>query len=104
MILRLSLKNRSLVLQSRLSRWLVLLAMTNAWSLHASRPKLPPGGVLFALADDLLADIFTEWIPMEDVCRLDSAVCCAKMSGSITTKESSGSIMMSIRTSPSRIP
>ena len=52
----------------------LLLAMTNA----CSRPKLPPGGVLFALADDLLADIFTEWIPMEDVCRLDSAVC-AKM-------------------------
>jgi hypothetical protein len=51
--------------------------MTNAWSLHASRPKLPPGA-LMALADDLLADVFTEWILMEDVCRLDSAVC-AKM-------------------------
>ena len=52
----------------------LLLAMTNA----CSRPKIPPGGVLFALADDLLADIFTEFLPMEDVCRLDSAVC-AKM-------------------------
>ena len=42
--------------------------------LDPSRPKLPPGALL-AIADDLLADIYTIWLLLEDVCRLDSAVC-----------------------------
>jgi len=42
--------------------------------LDPSRPKLPPGA-LFAIPDDLLADIYTIWLRLKDVCRLDSAVC-----------------------------
>jgi len=42
--------------------------------LDPSRPKLPPGSLL-AIADDLLADIYTIWLHLDDVCRLDSAVC-----------------------------
>ena len=42
--------------------------------LDPSRPKLPPG-VLFAIPDDLLADIYTSWLLLEDVARLDSALC-----------------------------
>ena len=42
--------------------------------LDPSRPKLPPGSLL-AIADDLLADIYTIWLHLEDVCRLDSAIC-----------------------------
>ena len=45
---------------------------TVSW-LDPSRPKLPPGALL-AIADDLLAD-YTIWLLLEDVCRLDSAVC-----------------------------
>ena len=36
--------------------------------------KLPPGALL-AIADDLLADIYTIWLLLPDICRLDSAVC-----------------------------
>ena len=42
--------------------------------LDPSRPKLPPGA-LFAIPDDLLADIYTIWLRLKDVCRLDTAVC-----------------------------
>ena len=42
--------------------------------LDPSRPKLPPGA-LFAIADDLLADIYTIWLLLKDMCRLDSALC-----------------------------
>ena len=31
--------------------------------------------VYLSIADDLLADIYTLWLLLEDVCRLDSAVC-----------------------------
>ena len=47
--------------------------MEASW-LDPSRPKLPPGA-LMAIADDLLADIYTIWLPLKDLCRLDSAVC-----------------------------
>ncbi len=50
----------------------VAMNMSN-W-LDPSRPKLPPGA-LFAIPDDLLADIYTIWLRLKDVCRLDSAVC-----------------------------
>ena len=36
--------------------------------------KLPPGALL-AIADDLLADVYTNWLRLDDLCRLDSAVC-----------------------------
>ena len=39
-----------------------------------TRPKLPPGALL-DIADDLLWDLFTEWLPIEAVCGLDSALC-----------------------------
>jgi hypothetical protein len=39
-----------------------------------TRPKLPPGALL-DIADDLLYDIFTEYVQIEDMCRLDSALC-----------------------------
>lgn len=39
-----------------------------------TRPKLPPGALL-DIADDLLWDLLTEWLPLEAVCRLDSALC-----------------------------
>ena len=39
-----------------------------------TRPKLPPGALL-GIADDLLWDLFTEWLPIEAVCGLDSALC-----------------------------
>ena len=38
------------------------------------RLKLRPGALL-AIADDLLADIYTIWLLLPDICRLDSAVC-----------------------------
>ena len=45
--------------------------------LDPSRPKLPPGA-LFAIPDDLLADIYTIWLRLDDVGRLDSALCSNK--------------------------
>ena len=42
--------------------------------LDPSRPKIPSGG-LFAIPDDILADIYTIWLRLDDVCRLDSALC-----------------------------
>jgi hypothetical protein len=39
-----------------------------------TRPKLPPGALL-DIPDDLLWDIFTIYLPIEAVCRLDSALC-----------------------------
>jgi hypothetical protein len=44
------------------------------WALHESRPKLPPGALL-AIIDDFLMDIYTIWLRLKDICRLDSAVC-----------------------------
>ena len=44
------------------------------WALHESRQKLPPGALL-AIIDDLLMDIYTIWLRLKDICRLDSAVC-----------------------------
>jgi hypothetical protein len=40
-----------------------------------STTKALPLGALMDIADDLLFDIFTEWLLLEDVCRLDSAIC-----------------------------
>ena len=39
-----------------------------------TRPKLAPGALL-GIPDDLLWDLFTEWLPIEAVCGLDSALC-----------------------------
>jgi hypothetical protein len=39
-----------------------------------THPKLPPGALL-DIPDDLLWDLFTEWLHIEAVCRLDSALC-----------------------------
>ena len=48
--------------------------MAAVWYLLPCREKLPPGA-LMGLPDELLADIFTIWLLLPDVCRLDSAVC-----------------------------
>ena len=39
-----------------------------------TRPKLPPGALL-DIPDDLLWDLLTEWLFLEDICHLDSALC-----------------------------
>lgn len=44
------------------------------WSLHPSRPKLKPGALL-DIIEYLLWDIYSVWLLLEDVCRLDSAIC-----------------------------
>lgn len=49
------------------------MATVISW-LDPTRPKLPPGALL-AIADDLLADLYTIWLRLRDMCRLDSAVC-----------------------------
>ena len=41
---------------------------------ESTSPKLPPGA-LMDIADDLLCDLFTEWLPIKSVCHLDSALC-----------------------------
>ena len=55
------------------SPYVAAMATVINW-LDPSRPKLPPGA-LVAIPDDLLADIYTIWLLLKDVCRLDSAVC-----------------------------
>ena len=44
------------------------------WSLLPCRPELKPGALL-ALVEYLLWDIYSIWLLLEDVCRLDSAIC-----------------------------
>ena len=67
------LSEKEKALSSTSSSTFVLSSEPLPWRPN-NRPKLPPGALL-DIDQGPLYDILTEWLRMEDVCHLDSALC-----------------------------